>query len=208
MRILVLLLLCFACAHYEETSEAPSWVTSIRNGEESLRVIQGSKIFFRRIAGGPDLSRQTSCELVVMKAQEDMKKEYPGEILPHTVEVLFYDELHHDCAVTLSIDSRKRGVAAEKVLDPEEEKIEEASRVVLERSENAIKFALTGLSREDFERFAGEKVILSSGEGLCSTYFRTEEFSVHGLTHVCWSNNNIQGYCTSRTGQCWMRTPQ
>lgn len=206
MKKLALLLLCLACSHVEERSHAPSWVSAIRNGEETLRVVQGSKVFYRRIAGGPSVSKQTSCELVVMKAQEDIKKEFPNETVPHNVEVLFFDPEHQDCAVTISVDSRRREVAS--VSAPADREEEEASQIVLARSEKAVKFALTGLTLEEFERFSQEKVVLNSGEGLCSTFFRAEQYSIHGLTQVCWDNNNVQGYCTSRTGQCWRRTPQ
>ncbi|MFL5785377.1 MAG: hypothetical protein ACJ76H_12240 [Bacteriovoracaceae bacterium] len=208
MKKLLLLFLCFSCAHYEEKTEAPSWVSAVRSGEESMRVAHGSKIFYRRIAGGPAVSRQTSCELVVMKAQEDIKKEFPGGSVPHSVEVLFFDEEHQDCAVTLSVDSRKRDIASVPVKSPEEMTEEDVSNLLVERSETAIKFALTGLTVEEFEKFSKEKVVINNGEGLCSTFFRTEQYSIHGLTHVCWTNNNIEGYCTSHTKQCWMRTPQ
>jgi hypothetical protein len=208
MRILILLLLTLACSHYEEKTSVPSWVSAIRSGEGALRVTHGSKIFYRRIAGGPSVSRQTSCELVVMKAQEDMKKEFPGESPSHNVEVLFYDEKHQDCSVTLSVDPRKRMVAAVEDKMSDEVTEEEVSRLLVERSETAIKFALTGLTVEEFEKFTKEKVVINSRQGLCSAFFQTEQFSIHGLTHVCWINNNIQGYCTSRTRQCWVRTPQ
>ena len=208
MRNLALLLLCLACAHYEEKAEVPSWVSAIRSGEESLRVTQGSKIFFRRIAGGPAVTRQTSCELVVMKAQEDIKKEFPGQTVPHNVEILFYDTEHSDCAVTISVDTRKRDVASVPEKSEGEFTEDDVASLLVERSETAIKFALTGLTVEEFEKFSKEKVVLNQGEGLCSTFFRTQQYSIHGLTHVCWNNNNISGYCTSRTSQCWVRTPQ
>ena len=207
MKRLFLLVLCVACSSYDERSPAPSWVEAIRIGEESLKVTQGSKTFYRRLAGGPSVSRQTSCELVVMKAQEDIKKEYPGETIPHTVEVLYYDESHKDCAVTLSVNQNKRDIAS-VTKSAGEISEEEVSKLLVERSETAIKFALTGLTLEEFEKFAKDKVVVNSGEGLCSSFFRTTQYSVHGLTHVCWTNNNIQGYCTSRTKQCWVRTPQ
>lgn len=208
MKKLALLLLCIACSHNDEKSHAPSWVGAIRTGEESLRVVQGSKVFYRRIAGGPQVSRQTSCELVVMKAQEDIKKEFPNLIIPHTVEVLFFDPEYQDCAVTLSVDSRNRQVASVPEKSQDEFSEDDVSNFLVERSEKAIKFALTGLTVDEFEKFSKEKVVLNSGNGLCSTFFRTEQYSIHGLTHVCWINNNVQGYCTSRTGQCWKRTPQ
>lgn len=208
MKKIFLLLLCLACSHHEEKSQTPSWVSAVRTGEESLRVTNGSKIYFRRIAGGPSVSKQTACDLVVMKAQEDIRKEFQTGDVPHTVEVLFYDPEHADCAVTISVDTRKRDVASIPTKTSDEIAEEEASQLIVERSEKAIKFALTGLTLEEFEKFSQEKVSMNSGEGLCQTYFRTEQYSVHGLTHVCWVNNNIQGYCTSRTGQCWKRTPQ
>lgn len=208
MKRLALLFLCFSCSHHEPVSVAPSWVSSIRTGEGALRVSQGSKIFYRRIAGGPTVSKQTSCELVVMKAQEDMRKEFPREDLPHNVEVLYYDLEHRDCAVTLSVDPRKRQIAGESEKSTNEFSEDDVSRLLVERSETAIKFALTGLTLEEFQEFSKQKVVMNSGEGLCSAFFRTHSYSIHGLTHVCWTNNNIQGYCTSRTGQCWVRTPQ
>lgn len=208
MRKLFLLFLITACSHQPQKFTAPSWVEAIRTGDEALRVTQGSKVYYRRIAGGPAVSRQTSCELVVMKAQEDIRKEFPGETVPHQVEVLFYDQNHSDCAVTLSVDPRKREIASVPVTNASDVTEEEVSRILVERSEKAIKFALTGLTKEEFEKFSQDKVVVNSGKGLCSKFFRTEEYSVHGLTHVCWTNNNVQGYCTSRTGQCWVRTPQ
>lgn len=208
MKKLALFLLCLSCSQHQEKSHAPSWVNAIRLGEETLRVVQGSKVFYRRLAGGPQVSRQTSCELVVMKAQEDIKKEFPDEVVPHTVEVLFFDPEHQDCAVTLSVDARRRQVASVTEKSPDEFTEEDVSNILVARSETAIKFALTGLTREEFEMFSKDKVVVNSGEGLCSAFFQTEQYSIHGLTHVCWMNNNIQGYCTSRTGQCWRRTPQ
>lgn len=208
MKKLALLLFCLSCSQYEVKSHTPSWVSAIRTGEESLRVVQGSKVYYRRIAGGPQVSRQTSCELVVMKAQEDIKKEFPHETVSHTVEVLYFDPEHQDCAVTISVDSRKRQVASVPEKSPDEFTEEDVSQILVQRSETAIKFALTGLTLQEFEKFSKEKVVLNSGEGLCSTFFRTEQYSIHGLTHVCWVNSNVEGYCTSRTGQCWKRTPQ
>ncbi len=208
MNKLLLLILCFACSHQEVTNPVPSWVTAVREGEGSLRVSHGSKIFYRRIAGGPSVSKQTSCELVVMKAQEDIKKEFPDQIIPHQVEVLFYDRKHQDCAVTMSVDLKKREIASVPAKTGNEISEDDVSRLLVERSETAIKFALTGLTIEEFEKYSLEKVVVNQGESLCSSFFRTQQYSVHGLTHVCWTSNNVQGYCTTRTQQCWVRTPQ
>lgn len=209
MRYPTLLFLFFltSCALTPEAPEAPSWVNSVRSGEGSLRVTQGQKVFFRRIAGGPEVSRQTSCELVVMKAQEDLRKEFLTAEIPHRVEALYFDPHYRDCAVTLSIDPRGREVASTEK-SPQEEAELEASRIVLERSAKAIRFALTGISVSEFERFTEEKVRFANGQGLCESYFRTETYSIHGLTQVCWTSSQVVGYCGTRTGQCWTRTPQ
>jgi hypothetical protein len=143
-----------------------------------------------------------------MKAQEDIKKEFPNETVAHNVEILFYDREHMDCAVTISVDTRKREVASVPTKAPDEFTEDAAAKILVERSETAIKFALTGMTIEDFEKFSKDKVVMNSGEGLCSSVFQTQQYSVHGLTHVCWNNNNVTGYCTSRTKQCWVRTPQ
>lgn len=206
MRALPLLFLLFSCAQNAIT-ERPLWVDAIRKGEESLKVTNGSKVYYRRIAGSSDVSRQTSCNLVIMKAEEDLRKEYPFEDkIPYNVEVLYYDPDHKDCAVTISVSkiapTEGRKVAAEEI-----QKIDEASALVLNRSELATKFALTGLTKTEFEKFVNDKVTILQGHDLCGGAFKTDTYSIHGLTHVCWRGDIIAGYCTSKERQCWTRMP-
>lgn len=200
---------------------SPSWVGAVRLGEETLKVTHGSKIYYRRIAGSKDVSKQTACNLVVMKAEEDLKKEFP--LVPHipfTVEVLFYDNQYQDCAVTISIPAnfpndylktaasdknlfeRKREIASLEVVTENE-----ASELVLIRSELASKFALTGLTKNEFEKFAKDNVNIINEHSMCSDVFRTNSYSVHGLTQVCWKGDIVAGYCTMKDKQCWTRTP-
>lgn len=221
MNKLLLLFFVVSCAHQVPVETRPSWVENIRNGSESLKVTHGSKVYYRRVAGSKDVSKQTSCNLVVMKAEEDLKKEFPlVPHIPYTVEVLFYDEEHLDCAVTISIPSafqhdytktistnnnlleRKREIAS---LDTVTEN--EASELVLIRSELASKFALTGLTKTEFEKFAKDSVNIINDQSMCSDVFRTSTYSIHGLTHVCWKGDIVAGYCTMKDKQCWTRTP-
>lgn len=89
------------------TYSAPSWVEGIRSGSESLRIIVGNKIFFRRIVGTSDISKSEACDQAVRKAKEDILNEfYLYEDVPYTVEILFYDEKHSDCATTLSVPEK------------------------------------------------------------------------------------------------------
>lgn len=167
----------------------------------------GSKTYYRRIAGSQDVSKQTACNLVIMKAEEDLKKEFPSEDkVSYTVEVLYYDQEHHDCAVTLSVSKRPE-TSSREVASEETSKIDEASALVLNRSELATKFALTGLTKTEFEKYVNDKVTMLAGKNLCSRAFLTDSYSIHGLTLVCWKGEVISGYCTSKDSQCWTRTP-
>jgi hypothetical protein len=198
----------------------PSWVTSIRNGEEQLKVQNGGKTFYRRIAGGPDLSKQTACELVIHKAEEDIRKEYPHLThVPYTVEVLYYDTLKKDCAVTLSMDKKyedKNTVVSDTAALERMNELKakdmasdlEVAEMLNLRTEIASRYALTGLTLDEFEKYTKEKVALFQGEGLCSKTFRSQIFSIHGAVEVCWQNNYVKGYCTTKSQQCWIRSPQ
>lgn len=205
MKIALLTAFLISCTH-QLPDLKPSWVDAVRSGEETLKVSAGSKTYYRRIAGSKDVSKQTSCNLVVMKAEEDLKKEYPGAAkIPYAVEVLYYDVDHQDCAVTISVSNTlqpNREVASEEV-----QAEDEASKLINIRSQLAMKFALTGLTKPEFEKFAQDKVQMITEENLCSPYFKTNSYSIHGLTHVCWKGDIVAGYCTMKDKQCWTRTP-
>jgi hypothetical protein len=221
MKTLFLLLLFVSCAHQTLKDEVPQWVSAIRNGEQTLKFPQGSKTYYRRIAGGKEISKQTSCELAVIKAEEDIKKEYPlMPVVPYSVEVLFFDEEFKDCAVTLSINSDLSKQYADLKLKHENSLIhrqellakdnvtaDEAAEIVIIRSELAKEDALTGLTKLEFEKFTKDVVVMNEGANLCSPVFNTNSFSIHGTTHICWLGNTIKGYCTVRDSVCWNRTP-
>jgi hypothetical protein len=218
---LVLLTLITACATAPRSSEKPDWVSAIRNGEEALKVPHGSKVYYRRIAGGTQYTQQVSCELAVRRAEEDLKKEYPlqGQV-PFTVEVMFYDQQYQDCAVTISVSKdlasqyagmktspasylrRRDELTAQDTVTPDE-----AVELLQLRSKAAEEFAITGITREEFEKFAKEKVHLEASEGDCLRAFRAPASSVHGTTKVCWQGDHVVGYCIGLDRQCWTRTP-
>jgi hypothetical protein len=218
---LFLLSLLASCALAPHSLDRPDWVTAIRNGDEALKVPHGSKVYYRRIAGSPQYSRQVSCELAVRKAEEDLKKEYPlqGQ-LPFTVEVIFYDPQFHDCAVTISVGQDLASKYAEvkeqhqdylrrrdQLNAQETVTAEEAAELLQLRSQSAMEFAITGLTREEFEKFAKDKVHLNLAGGDCQRAFRAPAYSVHGTTQVCWQGEHVVGYCTGLDRQCWTRTP-
>ncbi len=205
MKKLILLSFLVSCAHEPLKVERPHWVEAVRTGEEAMKVTNGSKTFYRRIAGSSDLTKQTSCNLAVMKVEEDLKKEFTEGKVPYVVEVLFYDDEHKDCAVTISTTRKaERSVASIQTVSSEED---EASALINKRSEVAAKFAMTGLTKLEFEKFAQDKVEVINEDNMCTKYFRTHSYSIHGLTHVCWKGDIVAGYCTQKDRQCWTRTP-
>lgn len=221
MKNLFVLLLLVSCAHQLPPKEVhPSWVTGIRSGEEALKVTQGSKVFYRRIAGSPQMARQASCDLAVMRVEDDIRKEYPLAKVPFNVDVVYYDKEHADCAVTGSVDASFAARQAEmrSQLASEEQRVrdlasqdqvteDDAAQILIQRGEIASRFALTGLTKEDFEKFTKNRVSFVTGEGPCSRYLHSESFSIHGTTQVCWKNEHIAGYCTAKDGICWTKQP-
>lgn len=206
MKYLLFMVFLVSCAQ-SPTRETPAWVEAVRSGEETIKVSHGSKIFYRRIAGSPSLNRETSCNLAITRAEETIKKEYPNaDYIPYAVEVVFYDEAYRDCAVTVSVSSKiDRSVASEVHKDTVTE--DQATLILQERAAIASRFALTGMTKFDFEKFANDKVSLNNDHALCSKYFSTGSFSVHGTTHVCWRGENVVGYCTMNDSRCWIKNP-
>jgi hypothetical protein len=222
MKRMIFFLLCVACSHQTPTVvERPAWVEAVRSGDEGLRVLHGNKIYFRRIAGSKELSKEKSCELAVIKAEEDIKKEYPlFPRVPFNVEVLVYDREHQDCAVTASIDSQleKRYeeikleyqsavLRKEELAGKEHVTEDEVTELLQLRAETATRYAQVGLTKDEFERFTKDKVYLSEAAGECQRVFRAPASSTHGTTQVCWSGEHVVGYCTSVDNTCWKKTP-
>lgn len=211
MKRLLLLTLLVSCSHLEQKLERPSWVSGVRFGEEASRVDGGKKVFYRRIGGSARLSREISCIQAQGFAEADLKKEHPyQDSIPFKTEVVFYDEEYRDCAVTISVDkkylsealSRRRDIASLEGLTEDD-----AVEILKARTAKAERFALTGLTRPEFEKFTEDKVVLLQGQDLCQRGLATQTFSIHGSMHVCWQGNHILGYCTLRDQQCWTKTP-
>ncbi len=202
MRWMCLIVLA-ACAPLAPAPERPDWVSAVRNGDEALRVPHGSKTYYRRIAGGAEFSKQTSCDWAVQKAQEDIRAEYPGVAVAHAVEVVYYDREHRDCAVTLSVGGRVVPVAEAAAMPVE---TLDASDLLQQRSRAAMEHALTGLKREEFERFVGDTAVVTEQSAECQQAFRTPASSTHGSVQVCWRADQVVGYCTGVDRQCWTRS--
>jgi hypothetical protein len=222
MKRFLFLLLCVSCSHQTSTVvERPAWVEAVRSGDESLKVFHGDKVYYRRIAGSKELSNEKSCELAVIKAEEDIKKEYPlFPRIPFNVEVLVYDREHQDCAVTASIDAQlqKRYEAVkqeyqgsvlrkEELAAKEHATEDEVTELLQLRAETATRYAQVGLTKAEFEKFTKDKVYLSEVAGECQRVFRAPASSTHGTTQVCWSGEHVVGYCTTVDNTCWKKTP-
>lgn len=222
MKLILGLMILASCAHQApQLIERPAWVEAVRSGEESLKSSNGQKVFYRRIAGGRGMSQQASCDLAVIRVEEDIKKEFPLlPTIPYSVEVLVYDTEHSDCAVTASVaanlasrygelkalnqedSARKRELASK-----DEVTEDEATEILQHRSAVATRYALTGMTKEEFEKFAKDKVYMNIGGSACASAFKTDSYSVHGSTQICWRGENILGYCTARDSQCWTKVP-
>lgn len=95
---------CSTANTSRNSERAPAWVEGIRNGDESLKVASGSRVFYRRIINRNNESTDSNCERALRAAQADLKNEsVEGVNLPFTLEYLYYDQDHDDCAVTLSV---------------------------------------------------------------------------------------------------------
>jgi hypothetical protein len=219
MKWLFVLALISACAHDDKTLR-PNWVDGVRSGEEALKVTQGDKIFYRRLASVSDQSQVASCDLAVTKAHEDLQKEFPDiPRIPFTVEVMFYDPEYKDCAVTISLPksfhqseelkARQITALARKSALENQSEINEndVAEILKLRAEIAQRFALEGLTRSEFEKFAQDSVSLVEGSPKCSEIFQTPSYSIHGSTQICWRNDVIAGYCTQTDGKCWIKRP-
>jgi hypothetical protein len=184
-----------------------------------MKVHNGSKFLYRRISGGPEFTREVSCELVVHKVEEDIRKERPHLLkIPFTVEVLYYDDERKDCAVTASVEekllqrtpsSSYDGHALERLDALKAKKILsdlEVAELLSLRAQVASLYALAGLSLLEFQKYTKEDVSIIEGKGLCTRSFPQANYSVHGPVQVCWEHELVKGYCSSKTGQCWIRS--
>lgn len=147
--------------------ESPSWVTSVRSGESSLVIKNGTSSLYRRIAA--------NCEQAVKLAEKDIRKNQ-GKVA-YKVEHLYKD---NDCAVTLSTN------ASEKAL-----------KRSLSKAELAEEHAVSGYTELEFERLTGIAVPVLDIDyrNRCWQNFYKSGAAYHGSTTVCWLNGTIVGYC-------------
>lgn len=104
--ILLPIFMIFSCSHntFNKAGRAPSWVEGVRNGEESLRVINGNRVFFRRILSQKQEHPDETCSNVLRLVQRDLANESIDEIIvPHSLEYLLFDHEAKECAVTISV---------------------------------------------------------------------------------------------------------
>lgn len=179
----LLLLLLFGCA---SKSPSPSWVDGVRTGEERLTVQNGNKLLFRRIAGTGAAPDQ-ACQAAIFHAEQDIRLSRPDlENVPYSVEVLYYDPHHQDCAVTLAVNPHKRGRNSVRQL-------------VQHRLSLAEKYAITGLEMDKFMSLAKVKIINLDIDfrNQCWQNFYKSGASYHGPVTICWKEAKIVGYCKS-----------
>lgn len=127
------IVLACACGSFnkrEALGPLPSWIQGIRNGDESLRVVNGDRVFFRRLLTQNDEGSEELCARVLALVQEDLNNESAlGVRLPFTLDYLLYDPLMRECAVTISISSNLLGKVAE-IKAMNEKHIEEKKELI------------------------------------------------------------------------------
>lgn len=182
--ILLALLFVSSCAH----KTGPTWVEGIRSGEERLMVQNGNKLLFRRIAGAGEKPDQ-ACQKAIFAAEQDIRL---NDLQDYSVEVLYYDEEHKDCAVTLSVNPLKR--ADMSVRDK-----------VMEKIDLAEKYAITGIQMSEFEQLTKVRVPMLDIDfrNECWANFHKSGASYHGHLTICWRQGSIVGYC--KNGACTSR---
>lgn len=190
-RYLNFLLLCIflqvlgSCA--STTYYTPSWVEGIRRGNDRLQVVVNDKLFFRRIAGENAPTKDAACKQTIDYIVQDIKNEYAlFPDIPYRVEVLFYDEKHKDCAVTVSVikkDSdeydklKKQNDQFKKIQDQLSQRIKEA-RDEYEGKARKLSEELDDAKREkeDLERqYANLKNYLNSNARLVNEVNRMQQ---------------------------------
>lgn len=190
----LLLLTMLSCSHLQPSQPVPSWVSSLRSGEERLKLVMGSRMMFRRIAGAKYQSSDQACQTAIKRAEGDIRNEYPHlEHVPYTLETMFYDPNHGDCAVTLSANPSAVAPAPNS-------KVVQARSIARSRSDIAEQYAISGLTDDEFTAYTKEPVYVDHYyKHPCSQYFGAG-YSEHGATSVCWKRLQVVGYC--RDGIC------
>jgi hypothetical protein len=88
-------------------SDVSSWIEGVRSGEESLRVINGAKVMFRRISHDKEISKDEQCNRAIKLVEEDLAREAGVEMrIPYTLDYLYYDSNLKDCAVSISVSQQ------------------------------------------------------------------------------------------------------
>ena len=101
---LILATFLYGCST-SKTMDAPSWVSGLRSGDQSLEIEVGNKLYFRRQIRGGNRVESEVCDEAIAQINDDIRKHFPSaEIIPQTIEIIFYDSKIHDCSVTISVD--------------------------------------------------------------------------------------------------------
>jgi hypothetical protein len=98
----------YSCSHglLQQKSNAPSWVEGIRSGEESLRIVNGNRVLYRRILSQQKEHPDETCSNVLKMVQGDLSNEsVEGISIPYNLEYLYFDPQYKLCAVTISVGS-------------------------------------------------------------------------------------------------------
>lgn len=147
MKLLTIVLILFT---YSVTAqETPSWVQTLRQGEYSLKIVNGNKYLFRTILKEESLSEGDLCAKALEINETYIKKAYPFyDTLPITVEYVFYDKKEKDCSTTVSVEktildkmdalkvTKEKNDSFIKNLNEEKEKVEGQLSYTQKENEN------------------------------------------------------------------------
>jgi hypothetical protein len=194
MNKLIALAFVCSCAHHE--NYAPSWVSGIRSGDEGLKVSSSGKTFYRRLG--------QTCEKAIELAEQDIERDNQ-KLVKYTLEVLYNDSRHNDCAVTLSVNRAN----FEAVVTSDRPDDLEVRNILRQRAVTAIKNAYTGMTYPAFKYLTKDAapVVVVDYTAPCFQSFRSVKTSIHGTAHICWNNGVVVGYCDTREGNCGTKNP-
>jgi hypothetical protein len=168
-----LIVLTCACGSFnkrEALEHLPSWIQGIRSGDESLRVVNGDRVFFRRLIAQKEEDAEELCSRVLALVQDDLNNESAQGIrLPFTLDYLLYDPSMRECAVTISVSSSLIGKVAEiKVMkEKHDEEKKELIRSYEEESKHRIELQAEIKKLQIFianNKHLAEKVSLLQGK--------------------------------------------
>lgn len=215
-------------------AQTPDWVEGVRSGEESLKVVQGTRVFYRRVLKDAD-----DCEKTKQTVLSDIRQDTGlGSDAPSTLDYAHYDSKREECAVTISIANssvQQQGLIEElkakneemkkkfdelatylhqnrDLLNKEEKRhrLAQDEAVSLDRETQRVeRYLRLGMSSIQLRKLIGKKPDISHGYSTaCYDHFKSYYQSYHGDIYICWNkmrqDSYAVGYCRLSNNKCYL----